>query len=233
MPSILLTVVLVGTLAACGSSVPVPEAPQQSSFPGPNRTKSFPETKHQQSDNSPHIDPTPLTLCQTSCSRALDCIQDNAPPAHDLNNYQCEEGVCVFTGCTSDDECQTEGNFLCRDVYNSGTSICEPACTTVSDCNFGTLVTDSDNYSCLEGVCLYTGCNADSECSSLGNYVCRELSPSHKNCVPACDVTADCDFQIAAFDTDNYRCTDGGYCEYSGCNSDAECESYQSGTVCR
>ena len=31
---------------------------------------------------------------------------------------------------------------------------------------------DSDNYDCLDDVCVYTGCNDDAECGALGNYAC-------------------------------------------------------------
>jgi hypothetical protein len=163
----------------------------------------------------------------------LDCVHKGAPPTHDLNNYECLQGLCVFTGCTSDAECRTRGDYLCRDIYQTGTPICEPACAEVSDCNFGTLATDSDNYTCVEGLCIYAGCNTDSECASFGNYVCRELGPGGSFCVPACETRADCDWGSAPFDSDNYQCTPSGFCLYLGCSSDAECESHTLGTVCR
>ena len=48
-----------------------------------------------------------------------------------------------------------------------------------------------------------------------------------------CSTAADCDSGSAAYDADNYTCTAEATCEYTGCNSDAECvASIAEGYVC-
>jgi hypothetical protein len=53
-------------------------------------------------------------------------------------------------------------------------------------------------------------------------------------CKKACVAVSDCTLGGAAFDDDNYSCT-AGACDYTGCNSDGECESTfpNLGYVCR
>jgi len=78
----------------------------------------------------------------------------------------------VYTGCNSDAECQSLGKYVCRDF--SGLSICALSCITTADCDYGGgAAYDADNYKCDAGACVYTGCNSDAECKTLGNYVCR------------------------------------------------------------
>ena len=51
------------------------------------------------------------------------------------------------------------------------------------------------------------------------------------NCTQSCNTAADCDLGSSAYDSDNYDCVSGA-CEWTGCNSDAECEATMSGWVC-
>jgi hypothetical protein len=39
----------------------------------------------------------------------------------------------------------------------------------------------------------------------------------------ACGDPSHCNAGTAPYDSDNYECVDG-YCRYTGCNSDAECQ---------
>jgi hypothetical protein len=135
-------------------------------------------------------------------------------------------------------------DYLCRDL-GGGFSVCVERCSGPSDCGtFGAF--DGDNYDCVDGACIYLGCNNDEECAlsfSSSAYICREVTPpdtglpipaATRNCVLACDTFEDCMTPSAAFDDDNYRC-EGGACHYEGCNNDEECiSSFMSdGYVCR
>jgi hypothetical protein len=44
-------------------------------------------------------------------------------------------------------------------------------------------------------------------------------------CYQGCSRPADCATASVAYDADNYTCTASGACEYTGCNSTAECQS--------
>jgi len=48
--------------------------------------------------------------------------------------------------------------------------------------------------------------------------------PSFSFCQLRCVTATDCTTASAAFDADNYECTEGA-CHYTGCNTDAECQS--------
>ncbi len=112
-----------------------------------------------------------FSTCLLACGKAADC-DIGGGVAYDADNYSCEQGACLYTGCNSDAECQSLGKYVCHDF--SGTSFCALTCITASDCDYGGgAAYDADNYSCDSGVCVYTGCNSDAECKSLGNYVCR------------------------------------------------------------
>lgn len=112
--------------------------------------------------------------------------------------------------------------------------LCQIPCASLADCvqPGASAPYDDDNYECTnEGYCLYTGCNSDSECAALGNYVCADMG-SGNYCATACTAPADCDLGGGpAYDGDNYDC-DAGACIYAGCNSDAECDASVAGTIC-
>ena len=118
------------------------------------------------------------------------------------------------------------------DNGDEGPSYCVQSCTSNADCELGSQAFDADNYDCNEGACTYTGCNSDAECESwIPGYVCVGDATGMASCLQGCTTNADCDLGVAAYDADNYECTSGG-CTYSGCNSDAECESWLAGFVC-
>jgi hypothetical protein len=50
--------------------------------------------------------------CVHTCSVPADCSAGVA--YSDADNYACEAGVCRYTGCNSDNECQTIGAYVCR-----------------------------------------------------------------------------------------------------------------------
>ena len=164
--------------------------------------------------------------CQPGCNTTADC--DLGSAAYDPDNYSCDQGACIYTGCNSEAECQAV-NLTCQDV--GGVPVCLIPCSVAADCEIGGgAAYDADNYSCDQGGCIYTGCNSDAECLSMGSYLCRD-GGGMDICQPACITTADCDLGAAPYDADNYSCDDG-VCHYLGCNSDQECQALGS-YVCR
>ena len=86
---------------------------------------------------------------------------------------------------------------------------------------------DADNWTCDKGYCSYKGCNSDPECEAVLNdlYGCLEDGTfGFSICTLKCEFVSDCDTGGSVlYDEDNYECTNG-YCEYQGCNDDAECK---------
>ncbi|MDY0003439.1 MAG: hypothetical protein RBU30_19225 [Polyangia bacterium] len=161
--------------------------------------------------------------CMPSCGTVTDCDQGSA--AYDSDNYDCVGGACYYTGCVSDTECQSMGSYLCRQPVGYAMPLCLPACGTVSDCDLGSAPYSPDNYTCSNGVCVYTGCVSDAECQSMGSYVCRtQPQVAVPYCLKSCSTPTDCSAGSAAYDEDNYDCLQGA-CVYTGCNSQSECQS--------
>lgn len=176
------------------------------------------------SDSTTPADTAPsVKFCQMTCSAPADCVSTGA--AFDADNYACESGLCKYKGCNSNAECEStfmSTQYGCFDV--SGTKTCVKKCSAPADCAVaGSAAYDADNWACEGGGCRWTGCNSDSECTSLGAYVCRDMG-GLKNCVKSCTAPSDCATMSAAFDADNYAC-ESGVCRYTGCNTDAECKS--------
>ena len=46
-----------------------------------------------------------IPSCVRACSVAEDCSQGSAP--FDADNYECDDGICLYTGCNSDAECMS------------------------------------------------------------------------------------------------------------------------------
>lgn len=113
-----------------------------------------------------------VDYCALACATAADCDQGSAP--FDADNYACEGGACVYTGCNSDQECEAlVGDYICASIGGS-IDVCAVACASAADCDLGQAAHDADNYSCEGGACVYTGCNSDRECAQTQpGYVCR------------------------------------------------------------
>jgi len=47
----------------------------------------------------------PIKTCQRTCSEAADCATGGGD-AYDADNFLCEEGRCIYTGCGSTHECE-------------------------------------------------------------------------------------------------------------------------------
>ena len=113
---------------------------------------------------------TQVRTCTKSCSSVSDCVMASGP--WDEDNYRCEAGACQYTGCNSDQECESvQGmeSYVCAPQFQGGVDLCQPGCSTVEDCDLGSQAYDQDNYTCDNGLCVYTGCNSDAECqASMG-----------------------------------------------------------------
>ena len=126
-----------------------------------------------------------LMQCVQVCATTSTC--GAGTPAFDADNYACTGGVCEYAGCRSDAECQgtfMSTRYVCRRVPRPGTGLALPSaamncvlgCTGAADCATASGAFDADNYACLEGACVYTGCRGDAECQSAfanPRYVCR------------------------------------------------------------
>lgn len=169
-----------------------------------------------------------VPTCQVACQLAADCAQAGPGTAFDEDNYSCEEGVCVYTGCLSDLECDPSqsGTLVCR-AQPQGVPLCVVACQDASQCG-SPVDTDgpygSDNYTCEGGGCVYAGCGSNAECATLGSYACESVGDLDV-CQLTCGQPGDCALPNAQapYDGDNYACADG-ICQYTGCIDDAECQ---------
>jgi len=156
-------------------------------------------------------------VCVESCTSAADC--GGTFSYMDEDNYRCDEGACMYTGCNSDTECAVLGDYVCAQYENGKT--CVQACSSAADCSLDFAYMDEDNYRCEQGACVYEGCNSDAECAELGDYVCHR-SGGFSSCLAACESASDCAMDGLYADADNYSCGEGA-CVYTGCNSDTEC----------
>ena len=118
-----------------------------------------------------------LAVCQLGCVNASDCAQATA--AYDADNYACEQGACVWTGCNSTAECtETFQNpsYVCGVRGELALPSCYPTCSAPADCLLGdSSLHDADNYACEQGACVWTGCNSTPECTDTlmnPDYVC-------------------------------------------------------------
>jgi hypothetical protein len=112
-----------------------------------------------------------MDVCLQTCAVAADCATPSAP--YDDDNYACDAGACVYTGCNSDAECEDLGDYACES-FEGGLDLCVLTCDTPADCDGGSAAYDEDNYACESGLCAYTGCNSDQECQDTApNLVCH------------------------------------------------------------
>ena len=126
----------------------------------------------------------------------------------------------------------------------SGTKKCRTSCKSAADCvvSGANAFTDADNYECRNGDCIYKGCLNDDECQAVygaipnKTYKCNpDGSYGTAECTPTCSAASDCSMYRDAYgdtteypyDNDNYECRNG-FCVYTGCNSDAECDKISS-----
>jgi|GEM_PF-1949903 hypothetical protein len=114
--------------------------------------------------------------CTPTCSNVADCNlygEGSTQYAYDLDNNKCENGLCVYTGCLSDAECEAttySDLYKCLPQEYSGKTlkICTVACQTADDCQ------NSGLYDCKDSVCVMKRCESDEWCRKYDeDYVCR------------------------------------------------------------
>ena len=106
----------------------------------------------------------PYPSCVKACGVAADCF--TASPAFDADNLRCADGVCQYTGCNNNAECEAiypGKNALCAD-NETGVRACYPGCQSAEDCSLHTPLADANNYRCDSNRCIYLGCQSNSEC---------------------------------------------------------------------
>lgn len=112
---------------------------------------------------------TSIQYCLPGCTSAQDCATEAAGSLYGADNYLCDDGACIFSGCNSNEECQEANGSasLCVDPFNLSQNNCYTSCVTNTDCGYPESgpAYDADNYTCTEGLCLYSGCQSDAECA--------------------------------------------------------------------
>jgi hypothetical protein len=113
-----------------------------------------------------------VPTCEHPCSTASDCASTNNGALYDADHFSCDNSTCTHLGCNSDAECnwnKPAGTYACRKQAPSNEYAgCLKACSVPADCVLAStgLAFDADNFACKEGVCEYTGCNSNEECTS-------------------------------------------------------------------
>ncbi|MEC7985447.1 MAG: hypothetical protein VX278_09800 [Myxococcota bacterium] len=110
--------------------------------------------------------------CLQTCTTPTDC--GTGYLYMDEDNYLCENGACVYQGCNDDAECAELGYYTCYAGEGYTVPACLESCERELDCSMGASYADEDNYTCQDGACLYSGCNDDSECADLGDFICYQ-----------------------------------------------------------
>jgi hypothetical protein len=121
-------------------------------------------------------------------------------------NFTCEDGVCVFNGCTSDQDCTFGGvleGYGCLPGDN-GIGVCQPLCTVDSDCDAAGL----PGWVCDNGVyCAPPPCVDDESCGP--GLVC---DPTTTTCIAACSDESCADFGVCDPESNSCVCTDSAQC---------------------
>lgn len=102
-----------------------------------------------------------IASCVADCAAPSDCSQNFGPFI--TSNYVCDAGACVYLGCMDDGECAAVGSgFVCSSA-TWPVPTCVPPCFDASECTSPMPAYDFDNWSCIEGGCVWLGCK-DGEC---------------------------------------------------------------------
>ncbi len=178
-----------------------------------------------------------LPVCVPTCVTAADCATGPVGSIVDANNYACDGGQWRWHGCLSTAECvATYGTqaWTCEAAFGTTVPTCWPTCATVSQCaNPNSPILGADNYACDGGKCRWTGCNDTAECTAANMssaWTCRATG-TIMSCLHTCTTPTDCATPSAPYDADNYDCV-GGVCQYTGCNTTAECMTVDPDWVC-
>ena len=165
----------------------------------------------------------PAPSCRQRCGTAADCDLGIEP--YSADNWACESGACLWTGCNDDTECEAVHgtSYACRDVgvFNG---VCQETCELAADCANANETYDAENWSCNDGTCAWLGCLSHEECQAdFGeDYLCADGGFGIRSCFLDCDTEADCDLGSSSNDSNNYECI-AGACIWIGCQSTDEC----------
>ncbi len=213
-----------------------PSGDTEAAEPSETPDKDEPQEEPQEPE-----EPAAEKFCQYRCTTVSDCIQGESNATNDEDNYKCENHKCVYLGCLNDAECEevyesvtaaTGTVYRCNKNGAYGYPECTPACSSAADCNnlceAGTTqyAYDLDNYKCESGLCVYTGCNSDSECEatmSSSDYKCLTQEYSGKTlniCNIPCETAADCGNMV--YPAEVYIC-ENRQCRMKSCESDEWC----------
>jgi hypothetical protein len=115
------------------------------------------------------------------CARLCDIVDECnlGSPWYDGDNYLCNgEGFCEYTGCADSVECtELVDDYVCAPMTGYVVDVCQATCEVPEDCGTGAPAFDADNYDCVDSLCVYTGCNSESECQDSwdSEYTCVGL----------------------------------------------------------
>lgn len=163
--------------------------------------------------------------CGAECLSDYDCTTTPDDPLYGVGNYRCWQGACLYTGCTSNQDCiDAYGEWWPQCDLNAWPwAQCQFRCNDASDCGWGDVLFDDDNWACTSGVCQYQGCGSDLECEQFWNLEdlrCARMPYQQvSSCWYACADDSDCYANEACY---NGACGWLG-CSEGGCGAGALC----------
>ena len=180
-------------------------------------------------------------VCKLSCTAPADCVPDTPNATHDADNFDCTDDVCTWKGCLNTTECEVvfPGITGIACDTNVDPPKCHAPCSAPADCALDSSavlypIFGSDNSTCDNSLCVWTGCNDNAECTDAypsQTWVCHEYMDTPV-CSIGCTTPADCAGVKDLFIEDHWLCTDGA-CEHKGCITTAECtDAYTADHVC-
>ena len=201
------------------------------------------ETTPEESSDEDKTPENAAKYCVIGCKTASDCVPAGSNAITDGDNYNCDNGKCVYLGCLSDAECDeiygavtaaTGRVYRCNKNGAYGYPECTPACSNAADCNlYGEGSTqyayDLDNNKCESGFCVYTGCLSDAECETTmysSDYKCLPQEYVGKTlniCTIPCKSAADCANET--YPEEFYECKNS-QCVTKNCENDEWCKNY-------
>ena len=105
--------------------------------------------------------------CTLPCGTAADCAITSTI-LYSEDNWACENELCVYAGCTSDDECQEAypaTEFVCAQYADP--PVCFASCEAPVDCTDEAVPANLFNeahWLCTDGACQHKGCTSTQEC---------------------------------------------------------------------
>jgi hypothetical protein len=161
--------------------------------------------------------------CHQECGGPEDCATPDVPQ-FEAKNFDCDDGLCSWKGCLSDDDCLED--YVCRG-FGDQIPTCTAACGGEGVCGAGhpDPILDSDNYECEDGGCRWLGCHGD-ECVERHDeqWSCTEAIFDFPNCLKSCETPTDC---APEYDwADVVDCFEGFCvvsCDATSCGDSASC----------